>query len=430
MKHLLTLIATFLLVLLAACSTTTSPNVQTKPVSHVLTVELEPGDTEASVVERFGGKLMVMGDDFAILSFDGETSVSTAAWSDGKVEKNIKEFKSSDYEVGMNATRAWASGTRAWASGTRAWASATRAWASGEFELMPENTQSWKQIGLDKAYTLAPNLGYGVKVAIIDTGVDLSHPALNEALAPANEWKDFVDGDAIPQEVGSLGNGAYGHGTNIAGIVRQIAPSATILPIRILNADGVGYMADLVSAIDWAIQMKADIINLSLGSESYSLATDSVITKAAKAGILVVAATGNSGDEKVLFPAYRSVAFAKFNAPYNRLSVSSVNLFDVKSDFATYGYTVELTAPGEAIFGPAPDMMMASWSGTSMSTPVAVGALALALGQPLKVDRSSLVDALIASSKDIYSVGTNASYSNKLGHGRIDLEAFLKTVMK
>ena len=429
MKPLLSIIATLLMLVLAACSST-SPVQDPEPISHVLTVELEPGDTEASITERFGGEIMVMGDDFAVLSFEGEQAISTAGWSLGKVEKNAKDYKSSDIQVGMNASRAWASGSRAWASGSRAWASASRAWASGEFELMPENTASWKQIGLDQAYTLAPNLGYGVKVAIIDTGIDLNHPALIEALAPASEWKDYVDGDAIPQELGSLGKGAYGHGTNIAGIIRQIAPSATILPLRVLDETGSGYMADVISAIDWAIKMDADIINLSLGSSKYSLAADYVIAKAAKAGILVVASTGNSGDEKVMFPAYRSVSVTNLPKSYNRLSVSSVGLTDIKSPFATYGYTVELVAPGENIYGPAPEMMMAAWSGTSMAAPVAAGALALALGETLSIERDSLVDTLIATATDIYSINENASFKAKLGHGRINLVNFLETVSK
>ncbi|MCA9836806.1 MAG: S8 family serine peptidase [Trueperaceae bacterium] len=429
MKRIFSIVAALLLLLLAACNTAGLPEAS-QSVSHVLTVDLEPGDTEASLKERFGGEIMVMGDDFAVISFKQEDDISLAALADGKLEKNTLDFKSSDYEVGMNGTRAWASGTRAWASGTRAWASATRAWASGQFELMPENTGSWKQIGLDKAYGLAPNLGNGVKVAIIDTGVDLTHPALLEALAPASEWKDYVDGDALPQEEGNLGNGAYGHGTIIAGIVRQIAPSATILPIRILNSEGAGYMADLVSAVDWALQMKADIINLSLGSDKYSLATDYVIAKAAKAGVLVVAASGNSGDEKVLFPAYRSVALTNFPAPYNRLSVGSVNAGDEKSPFSTYGYTVELTAPGESIYGPAPDMMVASWTGTSMAAPVAAGALALALGEELNVARNDLIDTLVDTATNVYSIGNNSKFAYKLGHGRINLETFLNTVLK
>ena len=112
---------------------------------------------------------------------------------------------------------------------------------------------------------LAPNLGEGVKVAVIDTGIDLDHPGFAGRLAPAGEWRDYVDGDDFPMD--EPGGAGFGHGTAVAGIIVQVAPNATILPIRVLAPDGRGDVDDVVTAIDHAITVGAQVINLSLGHE-------------------------------------------------------------------------------------------------------------------------------------------------------------------
>jgi subtilisin family serine protease len=292
---------------------------------------------------------------------------------------------------------------------------------------MPENTQIWQQINLEQGHALAQNLGYGVKVAVIDTGVDLSHPALQEALAPANEWWDFYSDDAIPQEEGVLGMGGYGHGTNVAGIIRQIAPRATILPIRILGPDGRGTIADLTAAIQWAVDKGATIINLSLGSKSFSLSVAAAMANATGKGVFIISSAGNSGTTQVSYPA----SYA--NAPligWTRLSVTSVDSNNIKSLFASYGSSVELAAPGENVYGPAPDLQMAAWSGTSMSAPMASGTLALALGQELSVSKSNLIEELKNRSFNLDLFELNSLFKGLLGKGRLDVESFLKKTTK
>ena len=291
---------------------------------------------------------------------------------------------------------------------------------------MPENTTIWQQIRLEQGQKLTENLGYGVKVAVIDTGIDLKHPALKGALAPRNEWWDFYGDDALPQEEGAIGEGSYGHGTNVAGIVRQVAPRATILPLRVLGPEGDGNLTDVAAAIQWAVDQGAQVINLSLGSDKKSDAIEKVIDSAVSKGVLVVAATGNTGDTAVSYPARSAI---KGKTASQRLSVTSVNPNDVKSDFATYSKEVELAAPGEDVFGPAPDEHMAAWSGTSMATPVASGTLALALAEELKVSQANLVESLKESASDLYSNDLNSAFEGQLGAGRLDVEAFLSQVM-
>ncbi len=111
-----------------------------------------------------------------------------------------------------------------------------------------------------------------------------------------------------------------------------------------------------------------------------------------------------------------------------RTSVTSLNLMDAKSDFATFGKTVELGAPGEAVFGPAPDLQLAAWTGTSQAAPMASGALALALGETLTVDRKKLADELMNTADDLYADHRNAAYKDDIGEGRLNIEAFLVKV--
>jgi thermitase len=398
--------------------------------AQVMTVMLGLGDTREVVQQRFGGTVLVWEDNvYAILKAEEPTETQAAARQSSNVtlENNSKAFKSLA-EVGMSGrTRLWSGGrTRLWSGGSsEVWAEGrTRLWSGGEFSWLPENTTLWQQIRLEQGHSLAPNLGHGVKVAVIDTGVDLQHPALQEALAPAGEWYDFYSDDAVPQEEGTFEDAGYGHGTNVAGIIRQIAPRATLLPIRVLGPDGGGDVADVAAGIQWAVAKGAKVINLSLGSEKSLKAVEEVIKQATSKGVLVVASTGNTGDKRVTWPA----SSAEKNLL--RLSVTSVDSTDKKSSFATYGETVELSAPGENVFGPAPELTVAAWSGTSQAAPMASGALALALGQTLVVPGHTLANELRVRASDVYNNSMNQAYKDGLGKGRLNLEEFLRNVVK
>ena len=425
--------------ILTACSTTYIPTSHKAPASHVVTVDLQEGDTETSIQEQYGGDILVWGDDFAVLSLHSDdalhlqSELTSTFWGRARVERNKATFFATG-EVGMNGSGLWANGSGLWANGSGLWAGGSGLWASGddvwadsEFIMMPQNTSSWLQIGLDQAHDLAPHLGYGVKVAIIDSGLDLSHPAFVNSLAPQNEWLDLVDDDNYPQEEGFLGEGAYGHGTAVAGIVRQVAPSATILPIRVLDETGAGYLEDLIEAVNWARKKGADVINMSLGSPDYSYAVDQVIGDAALNGHLMVSSAGNMSSYHIVFPAMQA---SDWSTGFNRLSVTSVDRNDIRSSFASIGWSVELAAPGEYIYGPAPDMRMASWSGTSMAAPVASGAIALALAEQLKVDRDKVLQQLENTAENIYHISSNGNFRNALGKGRIDIENFLTQTIR
>jgi thermitase len=340
--------------------------------------------------------------------------------------------------------------TTALASGRKAWTSGRKAWTSGDAATLEDNLAIWTQIHLQQAQTLAPNWGAGVKVAVIDTGIDLNHPAFVGHLAPSTDWKDFVDADATPQEI--VGGEAYGHGTSVASIVLQVAPKALIMPIRVLDSSGAGDTSKIASAISWAAQHGARVINLSLGTDAANF--DCVVQKEIALaiqnyGTLMVFAAGNTGNTNVNYPAITVKSNPNSNpavracraAPYKltpalnagvngaSISVGSVNNLDQKSVFSSYGDKLEIVASGEDIYGPYPENSAASWSGTSMSAPLVTGSLALALGEKWRygVMVNDLPDILIAKADSVDAL--NPSFVGQLGTGRLNIENFLKSVL-
>jgi thermitase len=362
----------------------------------------------------------------------------------------VKPQASIKYQIAETSSTAIASGRKAWATGRKAWATGRKAWATGSDVTLEDNLAVWTQIHLQQAQTLSPNWGAGVKVAVIDTGIDLNHPAFVGHLAPGSDWKDFVDSDTTPQEV--AGGEAYGHGTSVASIVLQVAPKALIMPIRVLDSSGAGDTSKIANAIDWAAQHGAKVINLSLGTDAANFdcaVQKSVALAIQNYGALMVFAAGNTGDTNINYPAITVKSNPNSNpavracrpAPYNltpplnagvnvaSISVGSVNNLDQKSNFSSYGEKLEMVSPGEDIFGPYPENSAASWSGTSMAAPLVSGALALALGEKLRsgIKAQDLPDILIGKTDSVESL--NPNFAGQIGKGRLNIENFLKSVL-
>lgn len=429
-------LSTLAIAALSACNTVTPPAAQggradSLEYDYALNVDITPTDTTASLEAKYGGKVVLLEPamGYAVMGFDGAQVEAQALSGNLKFERNKGAFLGGGQMARMNGSvSAWAGGSvSAWAGGSvSAWAGGSvSAWAGGNYTYIPQNTLTWKQIRLEQGQRFATNLGNGIRVAIIDTGIDLKHPAFTGAILETEMW-DFVGNDAIPQEEGTLGFGAYGHGTNVAGIVLQIAPRAKILPLRVLGADGSGDVTRVAAAINYAVSKGVQVINLSLGSENESSAVKSAINDATAKGVFVVSSSGNTGDQNVTFPA--SVAYEDKSAGPYSLSVGSVNSLDLKSVFSTYGTEkkpLEIVAPGETVYAPAPDNRMAAWSGTSMAAPMNSGALALALGQTLKVTRAELLEKMRVTAADIYNNSMNQAYKDMLGKGRLNIEQFL-----
>lgn len=158
---------------------------------------------------------------------------------------------------------------------------------------------------------------------------------------------------------------------NSIGVV-GVAPAANLYAVKVLDRKGSGYVSDVVAGIDWAITNRMDIINMSLGSSSYSEALEAAVNRAYGAGILLVAAAGNSGtditsSDNVEYP-------AKFDSV---IAVAATDATNLRAYFSSTGPEVEVSAPGVNIKSTYLNNSYVTMSGTSMATPMVSGDLAL-----------------------------------------------------
>ncbi len=419
--------------LLTACSMSApTPAVSTARFDTVAAVPLRAGDTPERLAQALGGTVLAWSSCAALTSCTAlvglnhtlqAQQVPALSGRDVTTEPNRDVFGGGGT---MTATMGgkitmWSGGKITMWSGGK-----ITMWSGGTYAPLPENTALWQNIRLEEGQRLAPQLGAGVTVAVLDTGLDLQHPAFDGALSAPSTWHDFYDGDADPQEAGTLGTGAYGHGTNVAGIALQIAPAAKIMPLRVLGPDGSGDVVMIAQAIDWAVAKGAQVINLSLGSAEPSKVVQGALRRAADRGVLVVSSAGNDNRNKITYPA--SAADQK-DLELTAVSVGSVDLQGVKSSFSNYASNLEMVAPGENVYAPAPEGRMAAWSGTSMAAPMVSGGLALALGAG--ADRRSLAGLITSTAGNVYGNQANDAFRGKLGEqGRLDLAHFLSSALK
>jgi subtilisin family serine protease len=254
----------------------------------------------------------------------------------------------------------------------------------------------------------------GIVVAVIDSGVDLTHPDLAgvNVVAPRNEIWNNTD---VTDE--------NGHGTHVAGTIiartnngagiAGIAPGSSLMPVKVLDEFGQGFFSDILDGVDWARIHGADIINLSLGGTldpSQVALIQPTFTAARAAGILVVAASGNSGSPVMEYPAgLRGV-----------VSVGAVDREDLQADFSTFNRGVDLTAPGVDILSTTGGDYE-EFSGTSMASPHVAGVAALIWAARPSLTVAELEAVLRASAVDLGDPGRDDVY----GSGRVDAEAAL-----
>ena len=399
----LRLAVALLALFLAACDTATPTPQTVQEFKYVTTVEISATTDQTELEAAYGGTAFVFRPEagFAILGFE-EAGLSVQG-----AHGNEDIFRTP--EVSSHGRGVWGGGRGVWGGGLDAWAGSAS-------PTLAQNNGYWDKINLPEGQALAPNLGRGVKIAVIDTGIDLNHPVFQGRLAPAHEWWDFVDQDSYPQEEAGS---SYGHGTGVAGIVLQVAPNATILPLRVLNGGGLGDVDDVVSAIDVAVWRGADIINLSLGTELDVKSLEMLVSYARNRGVIVVASSGNQNKEWLEFPAQYDYAV---------LSIGSVTYDDVKSDFSSYGRSLDLLAPGETVYTALPDNQLGYWTGTSFAAPMVSGALALAIGEVATYPQMSpggLISQAITQADNINGLSENWMFGTWVG-GRLNVEAFLQ----
>lgn len=277
--------------------------------------------------------------------------------------------------------------------------------------------------------------GNGVVVAVVDTGVDHTHPDL-----AANIWSnmDEISGNGIDDD----GNGyvddvrgwnfvsntntpldGHSHGTHVSGTIAAVgnnnvgvigvAPLAKIMAVKGLGDDGSGYDSDLAQGIVYAADNGADIINMSWGGTGDSPVIEEAIQYAHSVGVILVAAAGNSAiDASQFLPAkYASV-----------ITVSAFNSADVMASFSNFGTKIDVAAPGVSILSTVPGGYYSSFNGTSMASPHVAGLAALLLSQRPALTNEQVRQSLRQTADDVGAAG----FDTQSGYGRINARKALQ----
>ena len=275
--------------------------------------------------------------------------------------------------------------------------------------------------------------GAGTRVAVLDTGAQLTHPALKANFASVPRY-DFVDDDTDPSEPVFSKNTqlraqeVVGHGTHVAGIVDLVAPKAEIMPLRVLDRGGYGTTFHLAEAIAYAEANGADVINLSLGTPSWSRLLREKVSAALRDGVVVVAAAGNHGSFQPQYPASNGPPpLSVARETDGLLAVTSVDAAQKKSDFANWGKWVDIVAPGEEILSTYPVSRYAYWSGTSMAAPFVAGEAALIQSADGPLVPGG-VEGRIRSGARCVDQENAVQYTGMLGAGHADVAASLRGI--
>lgn len=243
--------------------------------------------------------------------------------------------------------------------------------------------------------------GRGIKVAVIDSGVDASHPSLRGA-----------EVTELSLVKGSLASS--GHGTAVASIIvgdsenqKGIAPAASILSVRVLNQDGEGDSFTVARGIVEAVDQGAKVINMSLGGDSSSSVLEQAVRYAQSNGAMIVAAVGNEGREGVAYPArYDGV-----------VGVTSLDANGRASGFANYGNGVDVGAPGVGVYSAWSEEQTVSFSGTSTASAFVAGVLAAELSKNPGIPKEQTIELLYEYANESEKPG----FDQYTGHGALNV---------
>jgi subtilisin family serine protease len=279
--------------------------------------------------------------------------------------------------------------------------------------------------------------GTGI-VADIDTGVDPNHPALQGVLLPGwdftrnqaggSEMTDIQSSSPPPpscdqcqagfvnqstaavldQSTAAVLDGnpqyaAFGHGTMVMGVIHLVAPQAKLLPLKAFQSDGTGFLSDILSAIYFAVQNQASVINMSFDLKTQSDELSKALDFANQQNVICTASAGNDGMMEIVYPAA---------IQNDVMGVASTSDLDQRSTFSNFGDAIVwVAAPGEAIISTYPFGSYGAAWGTSFSSPFVAGAAALLLDQKPSTNESQAASAVAHA----VAVGPD------MGNGRLDL---------
>lgn len=267
----------------------------------------------------------------------------------------------------------------------------------------PAETLPWGVNQIDAELAWGTSTGSGVKVAIIDTGIDLDHPDLAVNIA----------GNINIINPAKTGDDDNGHGTHVAGTVAAVgndigvigvAFTARLYAVKVLDRRGSGFLSDVIAGLQWCVTNRMQVVNMSLGTSSDIQSFHDAVIAVNNVGIIQVAAAGNASGGPVGYPAaYDEV-----------IAVSATDSTNTIAAFSSVGPKVELAAPGVSIPSTWKGGGYYTISGTSMATPHVTGTVALALAAGVADVRTKLqttADDLGVQGKD-----------NLYGYGLVDAE--------
>jgi subtilisin family serine protease len=283
--------------------------------------------------------------------------------------------------------------------------------------------------------------GSGI-VAVIDTGVDVNHPALVPVLLPgydftrnqpgASEWLDVpqLNGQTISSNssenqpvvvqqssaaildqssaaILDNGSGSYtdfGHGTMTTGLVHLVAPTAKILPLKAFSANGTGYLSNIIAALYYAAAHNANVVNMSFDVPTQSPSLNAAVSYVHQQGLVLVAAAGNESTSAPVYPAALDGSV---------MGIASTSDYDTLSSFSNYGNVdCWIAAPGEYVISTFPGGTFAASSGTSFSSPQVAGTADLLMSvQPTGFSQANAANALAHAVK----------LTPNLNNGRLDV---------
>lgn len=233
--------------------------------------------------------------------------------------------------------------------------------------IQPPQTVPWGIDRVDADLVWTTNSGTAIRVGIVDTGIELNHPDL----------QTNIKGGINTIDPRKNANDDNGHGTHVAGIaaalnntigVVGIGPEIHLYAIKVLNRQGSGFLSDVIEGLQWAIDNNMQVVNMSLGTTSNIQSFHDAVIAVRNAGIVQVAAAGNSGASVSYPAAYPEV-----------IAVSATDQTDAIAWFSSRGSEVDLAAPGVDIPSTYKRKTYATMSGTSMASPHVAGAAALIL---------------------------------------------------
>jgi hypothetical protein len=284
----------------------------------------------------------------------------------------------------------------------------TRKWQSVPSDTLYPSQWALPKIGWDQIYGVA-NPQYLTKVAILDTGVDATHPDLSGVVVPGRSLVDAGDGRTDEN----------GHGTWLAGIVaartdnlQGIAAVAydhvQVMPVKVLTADGLGQDSDIIQGVTWAADNGASVILMAFSNPGFSEALQEAIDYAWGHNVVLVAAVGNDGSNTPTFPAGDRAV----------MGVSATDSSDTLVSGSNYGAAVFVAAPGTSIVGTYPGNTYVTWSGTSASAAIVAGTAAL-----MRAINPSLSNGVVVG-----RIARNAGVAGtqvQTGNGRVDVSRAL-----